>query len=148
MEYKEILNILAPCGLNCGKCLANSEGEIKKHSKELKGLLGNFDRYAKRFSAFMPVFKNYSEFKELLEFLTQGNCNGCRKGDCKYPNCGVAKCYQEKGVDFCFQCHEFPCDKTNFDPDLKQRWLQMNNRMREVGIEAYFKETKDLPRYV
>lgn len=148
MEYEEILNMLAPCGLNCRKCLANSQGEIKKHSHELKKLLGNFDRYAERFSGFMPVFKNYPQFKAVLEFLTQGNCSGCRNGDCKYPNCGVAKCYQGKGVDFCFQCEEFPCDKTNFDPELKQRWLKMNHRMKQIGIEEYFEETKELPRYV
>ncbi|MCU0646166.1 MAG: DUF3795 domain-containing protein [bacterium] len=148
MADKEILDVLAPCGLNCKKCLANAKGEIKYHSITLKNLLGSFDRYAERFSGFMPVFKNYQQFKDLLEFLTRGNCNGCRSGDCKYPNCGVAKCYQEKGVDFCFQCDEFPCDRTNFDPELKQRWLQMNNRMREIGIEAYFDETKDLPRYI
>lgn len=147
MKNNEILDSLAPCGLNCRKCLASAEGEIKSHSIKLKDLLGSFDRYAERFSAFMPAFKNYPQFKELLDFLTQGNCLGCRNGDCRFPNCSVAKCYQEKGMDFCFQCDEFPCDKTNFDPELKQRWLQMNNRMREIGIEAYFKKTKDLPRY-
>ena len=31
--------------------------------------------------------------------------------------------------------------------DLHRRWLEMNNRMREIGVEAYYDETKDLPRY-
>ncbi|HAK59402.1 MAG TPA: hypothetical protein DCO77_03325, partial [Nitrospiraceae bacterium] len=57
-------------------------------------------------------------------------------------------CYKDQGVDFCFQCQEFPCDKTNFDPNLKQRWISMNTRMKEVGVEAFFEETKDLPRYI
>jgi len=52
-----------------------------------------------------------------------------------------------KGVDFCFQCDEFPCEKTSFDPDLKQRWVQMNTRMKEVGVESYFEKTKNLLRY-
>ena len=56
-------------------------------------------------------------------------------------------CHAEKGVDFCFQCDEFPCEKTHFDADLKRRWVQMNNRMKEVGVEAYYEETKDAPRY-
>jgi len=147
MEYDEILEILAPCGLNCRKCLAYHEGEIKLFSTKLKELLGSFDKYAVRFSKFLPVFKNYDSFKELLAFLIQGDCQGCRNGTCKYPNCGVFSCYKHKGVDFCFQCDEFPCEKTNFDADLKQRWLKMNNRMKEVGIESFFEEAKDLPRY-
>ncbi|MFX0065957.1 MAG: DUF3795 domain-containing protein [Candidatus Hermodarchaeota archaeon] len=147
MEYKEILNILAPCGLNCRKCFAYSEGDIKHSSIQLQTLLGSFDRYAERFSKFLPIFKNYPSFKELLTYFTQVDCKGCRKGSCEYPNCGVIKCYQDKKVDFCFQCDEFPCEKTNFDPDLKRRWIEMNTEMKKIGVEAYFDKIKDLPRY-
>lgn len=148
MDYSEILKTLAPCGLNCGKCQAFAEGDIKRHASELKRLLGSFDSYAERFSAFMPVFKKYPAFKELLDHFTQAGCRGCRQGDCKYPNCGVAACYKQKGIDFCFQCGEFPCEKTNFDQSLKQRWLKMNTRMKDEGMEAYFEEIKNLPRYI
>jgi len=148
MEYNQILHILAPCGLNCHKCFAFSDGAIKHLCLMLECSLGSFDRYAERFSNFLPVFKHYPDFKELLSYFTKADCQGCRSGTCKYPNCGVIKCYIKKGVDFCFQCDEFPCEKTNFDPDLKKRWVQMNRRMKEVGVEAYFEETKDLPRYI
>ncbi len=149
MEYKEILNILGPCGSNCRKCVFNKNGEIKKHSIKLKELLGSFDSYAERFSELIhPVFKHYSNLKKLLEFFIQVNCEGCRNQTCDiYPNCGVVKCYKEKGVDFCFECDDFPCEKTNFDPDLKRRWILMHNRMKEIGVEAYCKESMKLPRY-
>jgi hypothetical protein len=148
VKYEQILQTTAPCGLNCAKCLAFADGQIRLHAAELKRLLGSFDRYAERFSGFMPVFRDYPSFKGLLDFLANAGCRGCRKGDCLYPNCGVASCYREKKVDFCSQCNEFPCDRTHFDADLKQRWLTMNRRMKEVGIEAYIEETKDQSRYV
>jgi Protein of unknown function (DUF3795) len=147
MNYEEIKKILAPCGLNCMKCQAYAEGDIKGHATALKMLLGSFDSYAKRFSKFLPVFKNYPAFKEILHQFSQANCNGCRKGDCKYPNCGVAMCYKQKDIDFCFQCVDFPCEKSNFDPNLHERWIRMNRRMKEMGVEAYYEETKDQPRY-
>ena len=53
----------------------------------------------------------------------------------------------DKGVDFCFQCSEFPCSSTNFDPDLKRRWLEMNTRMKKVGLLGFYEEVRDLPRY-
>lgn len=148
MAHPKILSFLAPCGLNCGKCFAFTEGDIGFHSKELQKLLGNFDIYAERFSAFLPEFKNYPAFKRLLAYFAAPDCKGCRQGKCKYPNCGVIDCYKEKGVDFCFQCDDFPCDKTNFDPHLKKRWLHMNNRMKAIGVEAYYEETKDSCRYL
>jgi hypothetical protein len=128
--------------------MANAEGDIRHHSIKLRELLGSFDGYAQRFSRFWPVFESYPQFKTMLEHFTGGECRGCRYGDCKYPNCGVAKCYGDKHVDFCFQCGEFPCGKTNFDDNLKTRWLKMNSRMKEIGVEAYYEETKDIPRYV
>lgn len=147
MEYSDIMRDLAPCGLNCRKCMGYSNGDIKKTCEVLQGLLGNFDGYAERFSDFLPVFENYPAFKKLLTHFTQADCQGCRNGQCAFPNCRVAACHKEKGVDFCFQCDEFPCDKTGFDPDLERRWKEMGHRMKEIGVEAYYEEKKDVPRY-
>ncbi|MFA4920114.1 MAG: DUF3795 domain-containing protein [Thermodesulfovibrionales bacterium] len=134
MEYAKILKILAPRVLNCAKCIGFADGDIKKQAGDIKKLLGSFDSYAERFSHFLPVFKNYPSFKELLDHFAQADCNGCRKGDCKYPNCGVASCYKQKGVDFCFQCEEFPCNKTKLDPNLNERWIKGNTLMKQKGI--------------
>ncbi|MBN2223087.1 MAG: DUF3795 domain-containing protein [Deltaproteobacteria bacterium] len=147
MTYEKINKSLAPCGLNCVKCMAYAEGDIKRHAAELTRLLGSFDIYAERFSKFAPVFANYPSFKELLAHFSSGSCRGCRAGECIYPNCGVGPCTREKGIDFCFECGEFPCEKSNFDPHLKERWITMNERMKEIGPEGYWEETKDQPRY-
>ena len=147
MDRQSLLAHIAPCGLDCSKCFASSDGEIKWLSVKLVYLLGNFDKYAERFSDFLPVFAHYPSFKMLLSYLAHGDCVGCRSGTCRYPQCGVMSCVKMKDVDFCFQCDEFPCEKSNLDPDLKRRWIIMNERMKEIGVEAYCEETKDLPRY-
>lgn len=144
---KEVLETIAPCGLNCKKCLAYNDGDIRKHSNELKNLLGNFDNFAKRFVNFNPVFENYPAFKELLDHFTKGGCSGCRNGECVNKSCNVINCYKERNVDFCFECSDFPCDKSGFDENLKQRWIASNKRMKEVGVIQYWEENKNLPRY-
>ncbi len=93
------------------------------------------------------MFKNYQAFKELLNQFSEANCKGCRQGDCKYPNWGVSSCSRNRGVDFCFQCQDFPCNRSNFDPNLHGRWIKKNRRMKELGVEAYYEESKDQPRY-
>jgi len=150
MTSEKILDALAPCGLSCEKCFAHESGEIRKHSLKLQEKLGNFDLFAKRFETLLgnPIFKKYPDFKMMLDYFSAENCRGCRKESCKlFENCGVRSCHQEKNLDFCFQCDEFPCDKTNFDDNLRKRWIQLNERIREVGIENYYAETKDKPRY-
>ena len=150
MTSDHILNALGPCGLNCEKCFAHVDGDIRKLSLKLKEKLGNFDVYAKRFETLIgdPIFTKYPDFKLMLDYFTKGICTGCRNEICEhYKDCGVKSCHQQKNVDFCFQCDEFPCNKTNFDEHLHKRWIKLNERIREIGIENYYTETKDKPRY-
>lgn len=150
MTYERILKSLGPCGLNCEKCFAHVDGDIRKYSLKLKQKLGNFDAYATRFEALLdnPIFAKYQDFKIMLDYLATENCRGCREENCKlFKDCGVRSCHQEKSIDFCFQCEEFPCDRTNFDENLHKRWVQQNNQIREEGIKSYYNRTKDVPRY-
>ncbi len=147
MDYEEILNILAPSGLNCIKCVSYENGPVRKSARELQALLNGFGTYAERFSSFVPAFSKYPSFEEVLAVLVGVDCAGCRDNETKHPHCGIARCHKEKNVDFCFQCTEYPCDPEGMDSDLHRRWLEMNNRMKEVGVEAYYEETEDKPRY-
>ena len=150
MVAKQILEALAPCGLSCEKCFAHINGDIRKYSVKLREKLGNFDIYAKRFETLLgdPVFKKYLDFKEMLDYLASENCQGCRHEQCKlFKDCGVRPCHQEKNIDYCYECDEFPCHKTGFDEHLHARWVKLNERIRAVGIEQYYAETKDQPRY-
>ena len=150
MNYEFIKTRLSPCGLHCGKCFAFSEGEICRLSKELKGNLGYFEIYAERFVNLLnePLFLKYPEFIEMLNYFSLGKCKGCRKEKCVlFKSCQVRECSENKRVDFCFQCSEFPCNNTGFDENLQKRWKLANEKMKDCGVEAYYDEIKDKPRY-
>jgi hypothetical protein len=141
---------IAPCGLHCGKCFAFHKSAIKELSKGLKNELGNFDVFAERFVDLLnePVFKKYSDFKELLNYFSSVECKGCRNENCKlFKNCKVRECYKEKKVDFCYQCNDFPCNDTGFDQHLYKRFVEINLKIKSIGIENYFGEIKDKLRY-
>lgn len=36
-----------------------------------------------------------------------GKCTGCNPN----PHCGIPDCAEKKGVRFCFDCDEFPCER-------------------------------------
>ncbi len=150
MDYEQIKTRLAPCGLHCGKCFAFIDGDIRKNSQKLMESLGNFDIYAQRFVELLnePAFSKYPDFKELLSYFSMVKCNGCRKEKCKlFKNCNVRECHKKKEVDFCFQCSEFPCTNTGFDQHLHNRFIEINLRMKEMGVEQYYEEIKDKSRY-
>jgi hypothetical protein len=150
MNDKKIKATLAPCGLCCTTCFAHVDGDIRMYSMKLKEKLGSFHINAQRFEELLddPIFKNYPYFREMLDYFASVDCNGCRKEQCKlFKNCGVRGCHQEKQIDFCYQCDEFPCDKTNFDPGLQKGWVTTNNKIREVGIEKFWETVKNRSRY-
>ena len=150
MDYEFIKTRLSPCGLHCGKCFAFSGGDICQLGKDLKNQLGNFDVYAERFVTLLnePVFLKYPKFKKMLDYFSAGKCRGCRQEKCAlFKNCNVRECSENKQVDFCFQCPDFPCNHTGFDEHLQKRWKLINVKMKGIGVEAYYNEIKDKPRY-
>lgn len=150
MEKEEIDARLAPCGLHCAKCFAFADGDIRRSSRELQQALGRFDIYAKRFAEMLdePRFAKYPDFAEFLALLASSSCRGCRKEQCKlFKGCQVRACSHKRGVDYCFRCEEFPCSHTGFDAHLYGRFVANNDRMRQIGIERYYDEIKERPRY-
>jgi len=151
MMIEEIKAAIAPCGLCCETCFAYVEGDIRRYSLNLQEKLGNFHINARRFETLLddPIFKKYLDFKKMLDYFASKNCTGCRNEQCKlFKNCGVHPCHQEKRVDFCFQCEDFPCDKTNFDKGLYKGWVLINEKIKETGLEKYYKKTINRPRYL
>ena len=70
-------------------------------------------------------------------------CEGCRGPvDCLWtPNCQIVACTQERGVTFCHECAEFPCDDLSaFSADHRDIPLTNLRRLAEVGLEAWLVE--------
>ncbi len=149
MDYETLLKILGPCGLNCSKCIAFKDGQIQLHSKALSDLLGkNFATYAETtFKGMEPAFGRFPAFKEILDFMAEGSCDGCRAGGCLFKECKLPHCTRQHEVDFCFQCPEYPCEQHGLFTRLEAIWRRNNNLMAEIGVEAFFQEIKDKPRY-
>jgi hypothetical protein len=147
LTYEETLNRLAPCGLDCHRCVMSGEGVIKRSATELAAALEGFENMALRAVARVPVLEHYSQFAEVLALLAGASCTGCRSGGANFPFCAARTCFKEQGVDYCFQCGEYPCGRNDYPEDFEERWRANNDRMREVGIEQYYRESLLEPRY-
>lgn len=147
MEEAEIVKHLSPCGLDCTRCADYIDGKIQKNSRQLAYDLGNYSRMANMRQQHQPVFAQYAAFREVLEVFSQASCGGCRSDSVNCPiACTVRDCHRKKGVDFCFQCQEFPCSKQDVSI-IKERWQKNNERIKEVGLKAYYEESLLKQRY-
>ncbi|MBD3182846.1 DUF3795 domain-containing protein [Candidatus Poribacteria bacterium] len=75
-------------------------------------------------------------------------CKGCKIIDDTHwsPNCKFIKCAQDKGIEACPLCDEYPCeDIMKFDNDgyiHHKTVLQHGLRIKEIGIPAWLVEQK------
>ncbi|KAF5034603.1 hypothetical protein DSECCO2_594390 [anaerobic digester metagenome] len=147
MDASDLLRRIAPCGLDCGRCLDNPESPIAAHARALRGELGDFGRRAAFFASMDPAFAAYADFEKLLARLGRGACHGCREGQCLLASCRVKDCVGEHGVDFCCDCTEFAACDPGLPGPLAARWRANNERIREMGLAAYAAWLATQPRY-
>jgi hypothetical protein len=147
VTYQEVVERLAPCGIDCERCARYESGVIKRLATELAAALGGFASMAAKSAERVPVLQEYDRFAEILSFFQEADCPGCRAQGCPLPFCAARDCYREKGVDFCFECDEYPCERNQYPPMMVERWLAVNDRMRDVGPEQYYLESLEKPRY-
>lgn len=147
MEKSEVISILSVCGLDCSRCADYENGEIRSLSTKLSDLLNGYERLAKMKGENDPAFKGYPEFINILSHFAKGTCSGCKSDNIQCPlNCHAKTCRKERNINFCFECAEFPC-ADQFVGKLRERWIQRNFRMKEIGVENYYIEQGKLPRY-
>ena len=131
MTTQEKIASTAPCGLDCFNCsshVANITPEYRARVAEKFGVKPE-----------------------------DTGCNGgCRavKGHCLWTNglCATYACAEAKGVEYCFECDEFPCRRLAPSIDSAVQNYPHNYklynlcRMKAVGVERWIEEDADWVR--
>lgn len=143
----EVIAKLAPCGLDCSRCASYSDGVVKRQAAALLAALNGYEDVAANIVEHVPAMAGYAAFVDVLESLVAAPCTGCRAGGAPVPFCAARTCHGEMGVDFCAECAEYPCGRNSYPQSLHARWRATNDRMREVGVEQYYRGSLERPRY-
>jgi hypothetical protein len=128
MTTKERLDLVAPCGIDCGIC----ELHICKNDAQLLNAM---------------IAKGIP--KEKLP------CKGCRsiEGECPVIGgvCETYTCVKEKKVAFCFECAEFPCTKLHPSAD-RADMLPHNMKVfnlctiKQKGLDGFVRNSPEIKK--
>lgn len=113
-------NLVAVCGLFCPSCTifiaSNEDPERLKRMSEMRN--------------------------HTIEDI---RCEGCRAevrtGFCR--TCKMSTCAKEKGIDFCGECSEYPCEELKEFQSIKAHRLELwqsQERIKEAGFEQWYAE--------
>ena len=123
MEDKKKLT--APCGIDCFNC----ELYEKNITEKFKAMLSQKLKIDKQ----------------------KISCKGCRAQQghiIVYPSCKTYECVKAKGVEFCFECQDFPCSKLQPVADGADRYphnLKLYNlsRIKLIGFDKWAEAASD-----
>ena len=93
-------------------------------------------------SLFSPCGLNCS----LCPLFVRGNCAGCQEGSHCASVCQFVPCSLEHGgVNYCFECEQYPCDNyegVDGEDSLISHLNQLNDmkKAQKIGIEKYHEE--------
>jgi len=110
--------LIAYCGLYCGACSFRVafEENNKEHIRN------------------MPTYYDDLKNKPLK------CCPGCRLEN-MFGECAIRDCAMNKGIDYCSQCNDFPCEKSiRFNSDGKphhEESIDNLKLLKEVGEEKW-----------
>ncbi len=128
------LELVTCCGLYCGLCGHRNRTPIQAGTlrqtmqKEGWDVWGNDD----------PGFK---EFWSYLGRLTE-LAPSCRKG-CGPPFCTIRKCVQERKLDACPFCDEYPCQRVQGIAAGYPTMVADGRRMKAKGVKAWVQEQEE-----
>ena len=91
------------CGLYCSLCA--ERGRIPERAEALRQAME--EEGWPYWGHAVPGFREFWAFLE--DMVTQGAYPGCRGGG-GYPECHIRACAQERGLDVCCHCPDFPCE--------------------------------------
>ncbi len=119
MTTAEKVASTAPCGLDCFNCLSHEANITPEHRTKVAGFFGVAPEDA----------------------ACKGGCRGV-KGHCLWTHglCATYACAERKGVEYCFECDEFPCGRLAPSVDSAAQGYPHNFklfnlcRMKAVGV--------------
>ncbi|MFX1329434.1 MAG: DUF3795 domain-containing protein [Promethearchaeota archaeon] len=109
-------NIIAPCGLDCGKCMIYLAPYNQRVNHNLVRI-------------FKGMWENVSS-KDFHCSTCRGEISECWTTECWIRDC----CIKDKNLDFCYQCQDFPCNGLNERASTSKRYskaLKMLKKMKK-----------------
>jgi hypothetical protein len=130
----ESLQYVTYCGLYCGLC--SQRARIPQQAKSLRDSMAEdgFDQWGQD----MPNFKEFWSF--LNQWCDLKNCcPGCRQGGGN-PGCEIRKCAQQRNVEFCPSCEDYPCDRISELGKIYPVLIADGRRLKEIGVDLWIPE--------
>lgn len=114
--------MIAVCGLDCGNC------DLRKVPSDPEA--------AQRVVAWFREMGWLNESEGVSEVMERSMyCKGCREDRSVHwsPDCWILQCcVDEKGLAFCYECGDFPCERLSEWAKESAKYAQALDRLQRI----------------
>lgn len=143
MNVTELKKLIGYCGIYCGGCGMYNGRIIAMVARDFKELMESYS-YPDWVPKFGGIDFNFEEFQKGLDYFTREN-SGCYsqvpcKEGCGMPECEIKECAKRKGVEYCFECNDFPCEHfSQFGEEWRLAMIEEHERFKKLGMDGWVK---------
>lgn len=138
-------DLVTYCGVYCGTCARWCEYTI---FRKLAVIFAEWVD-AQGYQYWMPTAVkefNYAEFRRALDFFGKEDTwlvcqRGCKGGEGR-PDCEIRDCCKQRGLDLCFDCSEFPCNKVERNTRMIERAKEYNKLGKNAWLRQQVEKAK------
>lgn len=142
MEKMDPEDLITYCGVYGGSCARYAGYTAFREAARLIAELADSHGFRHWMPEEVKEF-DYAEFRKGLGFFGRDDtwlvCQGCCKGGGSGPPDCVRDCCREHEVDVCFECDEFPCERTERDAAM----LERADEYLKLGREEWLRRAED-----
>jgi len=134
-DYEKESELIAYCGIYCRLCEYYT-GRIRDSARHLLDIVKSHDEL-KLFADTAKAF-DFENFVKGLEWISNeiSPCVGGCRGGGGWGDCPLRRCCVEKGVRFCYECNDFPCETLKKFPKRVDELNEISN----MGLEGWMKQ--------
>jgi len=134
-DYEKESELIAYCGIYCRLCEYYT-GRIRDSARHLLDIVKSHDEL-KLFADTAKAF-DFENFVKGLEWISNeiSPCVGGCRGGGGWGDCPLRRCCVEKGVRFCYECNDFPCETLKKFP----KRVDELNEISKMGLEGWMKQ--------
>ncbi len=142
VDITEAKKLVGYCGIYCGGCGIFKGRIISMVANDLEELIKVW-RYAEWVPKFGSINFNFVEFQKGLAYLTKENSGCYCQEPCKdgggVPGCEIKKCAENRGVEICFQCSDYPCEYVSQFLKTHPEKAEECERFKKLGMEEWIR---------
>ena len=140
-DLAQLKRLATYCGAFCGECGIYKGRVYAMVSQDFREII-EAAGYSDWLPRFVKLDFDFEDFLKGVEYFSKEDSECYCQEPCKKGGgapCEIRPCAKEKGIEICYECKEFPCEKLSWILEKHSDRLEDYERFKKLGWAEWMK---------